>query len=133
MNKQELVKEYVKCHKDTEYALATYLETYDNTQNKHVPFQLFREQTQMVKDFEDYNENIVLKYRQAGVSTATSAWISKKLQFASAEKPEKILILANKLDTATEMANKIKNFLRQWPDWIHVGFDKDKNSQRHYR
>ena len=94
MNKQELVKEYVKCHKDTEYALATYLETYDNTQNKHVPFQLFREQTQMVKDFEDYNENIVLKYRQAGVSTATSAWISKKLQFASSEKPEKILILS---------------------------------------
>ena len=59
MNKQELVKEYVKCHKDTEYALATYLETYDNTQNKHVPFQLFREQTQMVKDFEDYNEKPV--------------------------------------------------------------------------
>lgn len=133
MNRTELVKEYVKCHKDTEYALATYLETYDNTQNKHVPFQLFPEQTKMVKDFESYNENIVLKYRQAGVSTATSAWISKKLQFASSEKPEKILILANKLDTATEMANKIKNFLRQWPDWINVGFDKDKNSQRHYR
>ena len=66
MNKQELVKEYVKCHKDTEYALATYLETYDNTQNRHVPFQLFPEQTKMVKDFEKYNENIVLKYRQAG-------------------------------------------------------------------
>ena len=133
MNKQELVKEYVKCHKDTEYALATYLETYDNTQNKHVPFQLFPEQAHMIKDFETHNENIVLKYRQAGVSTATSAWISKKLQFASSEKPESVLILANKLDTATEMANKIKNFLRQWPDWIHVGFDKDKNSQRHYR
>ena len=133
MNKQELIKEYVKCHKDTEYALATYLETYDNTQNKHVPFQLFPEQTEMINDFENHNENIVLKYRQAGVSTATSAWISKKLQFASSEKPESVLLLANKLDTATEMANKIKNFLRQWPDWIHVGFDKDKNSQRHYR
>jgi len=133
MNKQELIQEYVKCHKDTEYALATYLETYDNTQNKHVPFQLFPEQTKMINDFENHNENIVLKYRQAGVSTATSAWISKKLQFASSEKPESVLLLANKLDTATEMANKIKNFLRQWPDWIHVGFDKDKNSQRHYR
>ena len=87
----------------------------------------------MIQDFEKYNENIVLKYRQAGVSTATSAWISKKLQFSSPEKPEKVLILANKLDTATEMANKIKNFLRQWPDWIDVGFDKDKNSQKHYR
>jgi len=133
MDRDELIVEYAKCFNDTEYALATYLETYDNTQNKHVPFQLFPEQATMIQDFEKYNENIVLKYRQAGVSTATSAWISKKLQFSSPEKPEKVLILANKLDTATEMANKIKNFLRQWPDWIDVGFDKDKNSQKHYR
>jgi len=133
MNKQELIQEYVKCHGDTPYALKTYLQTYDNTQQKHVPFELFPEQKDMIKDFENYDDNIVLKYRQAGVSTATAGWISKKLQFASKESPEKILILANKLDTATEMANKIKGFLRQWPDWINVGFDKDKNSQKHYK
>ncbi len=133
MNKQELIQEYVKCHGDTPYALKTYLQTYDNTQQKHVPFELFPEQKDMIKDFENHDDNIVLKYRQAGVSTATAGWISKKLQFASKESPEKILILANKLDTATEMANKIKGFLRQWPDWINVGFDKDKNSQKHYK
>ncbi len=133
MNKQELIQEYVKCHGDTSYALKSYLQTYDNTQQKHVPFELFPEQKEMIKDFENYDDNIVLKYRQAGVSTATAGWISKKLQFASKESPEKILILANKLDTATEMANKIKGFLRQWPDWINVGFDKDKNSQKHYK
>jgi len=133
MTRQELIQEYVKCHKDTYYALKTYLETYDNTQNKHVPFELFPEQQNMIHDFENYDDNIVLKYRQAGVSTATSAWISKKLQFASEDSPEKVLILANKLDTATEMANKIKTFLRQWPDWVNSGFDKDKNSQKHYK
>jgi hypothetical protein len=133
MTKQELIQEYVKCHGNTPYALKTYLQTYDNTQQKHVPFVLFPEQKEMIEDFENYSDNIVLKYRQAGVSTATAGWISKKLQFASKESPEKILILANKLDTATEMANKIKGFLRQWPDWINVGFDKDKNSQKHYK
>lgn len=133
MTKQELIQEYIKCHGDTSYALKTYLQTYDNTQQKHVPFELFPEQKEMIKDFENHSDNIVLKYRQAGVSTATAGWISKKLQFASKESPEKILILANKLDTATEMANKIKGFLRQWPDWINVGFDKDKNSQKHYK
>ena len=133
MDRQKLIQEYVKCHKDTPYALKTYLETYDNTQNTHVPFELFPEQKEMIKDFEDYDDNIVLKYRQAGVSTATAAWASKRLQFASSDSPEKILILANKLDTATEMANKIKNFLRQWPDWVNSGFDKDKNSQKHYK
>ena len=133
MTKQELIQEYVKCHGNTPYALKTYLQTYDNTQQKHVPFELFPEQKEMINDFENHSDNIVLKYRQAGVSTATAGWISKKLQFASKESPEKILILANKLDTATEMANKIKGFLRQWPDWINVGFDKDKNSQKHYK
>jgi len=133
MDRQKLIQEYVKCYKDTPYALKTYLETYDNTQNTHVPFELFPEQKEMVKDFEEYDDNIVLKYRQAGVSTATAAWASKKLQFASSDSPEKILILANKLDTATEMANKIKTFLRQWPDWVNSGFDKDKNSQKHYK
>ena len=87
----------------------------------------------MVNDYENNNDNIVLKYRQAGVSTVTSAWISKILQFSSKEKPEKILILANKLDTAVEMASKIRNFLRQWPEWIDVGFSKDKDTQKHYK
>ena len=41
MTKQELIQEYVRCHGDTPYALKTYLQTYDNTQQKHVPFELF--------------------------------------------------------------------------------------------
>jgi len=133
MTREELLKEYVKCVGDTSYALRTYLETYDNTKSRYVPFVLFPEQEMMINDYEKYNDNIVLKYRQAGVSTATAAWISKKLQFASKDKPEKILVLANKLDTAAEMANKIRGFIRQWPEWMAVGFDKDKNSQKHYK
>jgi len=54
MDRQKLIQEYVKCYKDTPYALKTYLETYDNTQNTHVPFELFPEQKEMVKDFEEY-------------------------------------------------------------------------------
>ena len=51
MNKQELIQEYVKCHGNTPYALKTYLQTYDNTQQKHVPFELFPEQKEMIYDF----------------------------------------------------------------------------------
>lgn len=133
MTKQELITEYTKCLKDTPYALKTYLETYDNTQSKYVPFELFPDQEQLIKDYDTYNENLALKYRQAGVSTATAAWVSKKLQFASPKQPEKVLIIANKLDTAKEMANKVRGFLNQWPDWINVGFSKDKDSQSHFR
>ena len=113
--KEQVLIEYVKCVKDTPYALRTYLQTYDNTVSKYVPLELFPDQVSLLDDYENYNENIALKYRQAGVSTVTAAWASKRLVFAKKTKPEKILIIANKLDTAQEMANKIRAFVEQWP------------------
>jgi phage FluMu gp28-like protein len=131
--KEQVLIEYVKCVKDTPYALRTYLQTYDNTVSKFVPLELFPDQVTLLDDYENYNENIALKYRQAGVSTVTAAWASKKLAFAKKTKPEKILIIANKLDTAQEMANKVRGFVEQWPSWVDIGFTKEKNSQRHYK
>ena len=130
-NRAEQLMEYAKIMKDTPYALKTYLQTYDNTQSKYVPLELFNDQVTLVKDYDECDENIALKYRQAGVSTVTSAWASKRLVFARKEKPEKILIIANKLDTAMEMANKVRSFVDQWPKWMGVGFSAEKNSQRH--
>ena len=132
-NKIEQLKEYVKIIKDTPYALKTYLQTYDNTQKRFVPLELFPDQVQLINDYEKYNENITRKYRQAGVTTVTAAWISKKLQVAKPENPERVLIIANKRDTAIEMANKIRTFLDQWPEWINVGFSPDKNSESRFR
>jgi hypothetical protein len=133
LTKEQIMLEYVKCMRDTPYALRTYLQTYDNTVSRYVPLELFPDQVSLLKDYEDYEENIALKYRQAGVSTVTAAWISKRLVFAKKEQPEKILIIANKLDTSMEMANKIRAFVDQWPKWVGAGFSADKNSQRHYK
>ena len=63
----------------------------------------------------------------------TAGWASRKLVFAKKDNPEKILIIANKLDTSQEMANKIRAFVGQWPSWVGAGFSPDKNSQKHYR
>ena len=133
LTKEQLLLEYVKCMKDTPYALKTYLQTYDNTASKYVPLELFPDQLTLLEDYENYNENIALKYRQAGVSTVTAAWLSKKLVFAKKEKPEKVLIIANKLDTSLEMANKVRSFVTQWPAWTNAGFAAEKNSQKHYK
>jgi len=133
LTKEQVILEYTKCMKSTPYALKTYLQTYDNTVQKYVPLELFPDQVGLVNDYENYNENIALKYRQAGVSTVTAAWASKKLIFASKNKPEKILIIANKLDTAVEVANKIRGFTEQWPFWVGVTFSSEKNSQRHFK
>ena len=133
MTREELIIEYTRCMKDTPYALKTYLQTYDNTVSQYVPLELFPDQVTLIDDYENFNENIALKYRQAGVSTVTAAWASKKLVFAKKNKPEKILIIANKLDTAIEMANKVKSFTEQWPNWVGVGFSKEKNAQKHFK
>ena len=133
LSKEQLMLEYVKCMKDTPYALKTYLQTYDNTVSQYVPLQLFPDQVSLLEDYDKYNENIALKYRQAGVSTVTAAWISKRLVFAKKNKPEKILIIANKLDTSQEMANKIKSFVAQWPKWVGADFSNEKNAQKHYK
>jgi hypothetical protein len=133
LTKEQIMLEYVKCMKDTTYALKTYLQTYDNTVSQYVPLELFPDQITLLSDYEAYNENIALKYRQAGVSTVTAAWVSKKLAFAKKIKPEKILIIANKLDTSLEMANKIRAFVGQWPKWVGIDFAPEKNSQKHYK
>ena len=133
LTKEQVMIEYVRCMKDTPYALRTYLETYDNTVSKYVPLELFPDQISLLQDYEEYNENIALKYRQAGVSTVTAAWISKRIASAKKTKPEKILIIANKLDTSMEMANKIRMFIGQWPSWVGIDFSSDKNSQKHYK
>ena len=118
MTKEQLIIEVTKCMRNTPYALRTYLQTYDNTVSKYVPLDLFPDQVSLIEDYDKYNENIALKYRQAGVSTVTAAWASKKLVFAKKQKPEKVLIIANKLDTSVEMANKIRSFTEQWPAWV---------------
>jgi hypothetical protein len=133
LSKEQVLMEYVKCVKDTTYALRTYLQTYDNTVSRYVPLELFPDQISLLDDYENYNENIALKYRQAGVTTVTAAWASKKLVLAQKTKPEKVLIIANKLDTSQEMANKIRAFVGQWPKWVGVDFAAEKNSQKHYK
>jgi hypothetical protein len=133
LTREQALLEYAKCVNNTPYALKSYLQTYDNTQSKYVPLELFNDQVTLVRDYDECDENIALKYRQAGVSTVTSAWASKRLVFAKKEKPEKILIIANKMDTAVEMANKVRAFVDQWPKWMGVGFSVEKNSQRHFK
>jgi hypothetical protein len=133
LSKEQVIMEYIRCMRDTPYALKTYLQTYDNTVSKYVPLVLFPDQISLLTDYENFNENIALKYRQAGVSTVTAAWASKIISFAKKEKPEKVLIIANKLDTSQEMANKIRAFVGQWPQWVGIDFAKEKDSQKHFK
>jgi hypothetical protein len=114
----EIFKEYVKCLQSPIYAIETYLETFDKTQEGFVPFKLFPRQKEIIYAYQKHRFNLVTKPRQAGVSTTTAAYMSIKVGFADEDNPEAILIIANKQELAFEFLAKIKDFLSQLPRWV---------------
>jgi hypothetical protein len=126
---QEIFKEYARCLTQPIYAIETYLETFDKTQEGFVPFKLFPRQKEIISAYEKHRFNIVTKPRQAGVSTTTAAYMSIKVGFADKDNPENILIIANKQELAFEFLAKIKDFLNQLPRWVwgHEYYGNAKN------
>ena len=130
-DKRQLLVEYTKCAKDPSYAIESYFETFDKTQEGFVPFKLFDKQKTLITNYEENRFNLVLKYRQAGISTVTAAYAAVKTAFALSDNPERVLILANKQETAVEFLNKITSFIKQLPSWSNVSFIK--SSQKHVK
>jgi hypothetical protein len=131
LSKPQILMEYARIMEDPVYAIETYMQTFDMTQSGYVPFKLFAGQKKLIKNYLTNRFNLCLKYRQAGISTVTAAYGAVRIAFANPEMPERILILANKLETASEFLNKIKTFIKQLPAWAGVGFEKD--SSKHCR
>jgi hypothetical protein len=126
---QEIFKEYSKCLMNPTYAIETYLETFDKTQEGFVPFKLFPRQIEIIKAYEKNRFNLVTKPRQAGVSTTTAAYMAIKVGWADEDNPEAVLIIANKQELAFEFLAKIKDFLSQLPRWVwgHEYYGNPKN------
>lgn len=118
LTRQEIMKEYAKCLSSPIYAIETYLETFDKTQEGFVPFMLFPRQKEICHAYEHHRFNLITKPRQAGVSTTTAAYLSIKVGFADEENPEAVLIIANKQELAFEFLAKIKDFVSQLPRWV---------------
>lgn len=126
---QEIFKEYSTCLMNPTYAIETYLETFDKTQEGFVPFKLFPRQKEIIRAYELNRFNLVTKPRQAGVSTTTAAYMAVKVGWADDTNPENVLIIANKQELAFEFLGKIKDFLSQLPRWVwgHEYYGNPKN------
>lgn len=141
MNKSQKIIEIAKCIKDPIYAIETYLETEDRTQKGFVPFKLFPKQKELVNAYVNHHHNIVMKPRQAGISTTTAAYVAILTALSSNRSTQKVLIAANKQETAKEFLKKIKEFTMSLPGWMDVyrppnatdWFDNEKNSSSHYK
>jgi hypothetical protein len=118
LTRQEILREYGKCLSSPIYAIETYLETFDKTQEGFVPFKLFPRQKEIIHAYDGHRFNLITKPRQAGVSTTTAAYLSIKVGLADEENPEAVLIIANKQELAFEFLAKIKDFVSQLPRWV---------------
>lgn len=144
-NKTQKLLELAKCIKDPIYTIENYLTTFDQTQKGFVSFKLFPKQKELIKAYKKEQFNIVMKPRQAGVSTTTAAYIAVMTALADPQSPQRVLILANKQETAIEFLKKVKDFTSQLPSWMNVWapptkpgdepswYDAEKNSAKHYR
>lgn len=140
-SKAQKLMEIGKAMKDPVYAIENYLETFDQTQKGFVRFKLFPKQKELITSYKNERFNIVMKPRQAGVSTTTAAYIAVMTALADPKNPQRVLILANKQETAIEFLKKVKDFTSQLPTWMNVWatgnddswFDSEKNSAKHYR
>lgn len=98
--------------------IQNYLKTYDATQRKDVPFNLFPRQQDICTTLGNASNAVFSKPRQAGISTTVSAFISCEMALADKDAPITALIIGNTLDLAQLMLFKIRDFLLQLPLWM---------------
>ena len=117
---QYLMSEYAKCFMDKSriYMIQNYLKTYDATQRKDVPFNLFPRQQDICTTLGNSANAVFTKPRQAGISTTVSGFISCEMALADKDAPITVLVIGNTLDLAQLMLFKIRDFLLQLPLWM---------------
>jgi hypothetical protein len=113
----ELVQEYLRCAEDPVYFTENYMKII-NVDKGLVPFKLYDYQKEMLYSFRDNRFSIVTTSRQAGKSTTTCAFI---LWFIIFNSEKTVALLANKGDTAREIAGKIQLAYQHLPKWLQQG------------
>ena len=114
LSKQEKVKEILKCGKDPSYFLNNYARI-SHPLHGLILFNTFDFQDELLKDFNDYRFNVILKARQLGISTITAGYIVWMMLF---HRDKAILVMATKFATAGNLVKKVKNIMRNVPDWL---------------
>ena len=111
--------EYIHCATDPIYFIETYLTVFDQTQGtagQIVPFRLFDFQKDLINTYLESRFTIANKYRQAGISTTTCAYIAWYIMFNA---NRQVAIIADKLETARdEIMSDVVLFIEGCPAWL---------------
>jgi hypothetical protein len=116
LTKQEILKEIVKAGKDPAHFTINYCRI-SHPQRGLIPFKAYDYQQELLENFTDYRFNVILKARQLGISTITAAYIAWLMLF---HRDKNILVVATKLQTATNLVKKVKAIIKHLPDWMRI-------------
>ena len=116
LTKKQIVAEIVKAGKDPVYFINNYAKI-SHPMKGLIPFKVFDYQEDLLRDFNDYRFNVILKARQLGISTITAAYIVWLMMF---HKDKNILVIATKFGTAANLVKKVKHMIKNLPPWIII-------------
>ena len=116
LDKKQRLKEIVKCGKDPVYFLNNYARI-SHPLHGLILFNTYDFQDSLLKDFNDYRFNVILKARQLGISTITAGYIVWMMLF---HRDKAILVMATKFATAGNLVKKVKSIMRNIPAWLKI-------------
>jgi hypothetical protein len=124
--KSEQEYEIVRCGINPIYFIETYLTIFDQTKGVAgliVPFILFDFQVKLIKTYMENRFVVANKYRQAGVTTTTCAYIAWYVMF---NQNRQVAIVADRLETARdEIMNDVVDFIESCPKWLRPKTGRD--------
>lgn len=113
---QQIKQEAIRSGKDPIYFMNNYVKI-SHPLKGIIPFKMFGFQEKVIKDFQKNRFNVVLKARQLGLSTLTAAYAAWLLLFY---RDKNILVVATKLQTATNLVKKVKQMIKRLPPWMKI-------------
>tara|TARA_A100001515_G_scaffold144809_1_gene150144 strand:+ start:420 stop:2006 length:1587 start_codon:yes stop_codon:yes gene_type:complete len=116
LSRDEILKEIVKSGKDPVYFINNYAKI-SHPMRGLIPFNTYDFQTDLLKDFNDYRFNVILKARQLGISTITAAYVAWMMMF---HRDKNVLVIATKFSTAANLVKKVKSIHRNLPKWMKL-------------
>ena len=125
LTKNEIVKELVKCGKDPQYFIDNYCKI-SHPMHGQIPFKTYDYQKDILRDFNDYRFNVILKARQLGISTISAAYVAWFMLF---HREKNVLVIATKLTTATNLVKKVKMIFKNLPQWMLIAKISVDNKQ----
>ncbi len=122
--KDQIKKELIRCGSDPKHFIRNYCKI-ATEKGGIVDFKLYPFQEDLLDSFRDNKDNIILKARQLGISTVTSAYVAWLGIF---RKARNIVIVATKEKTAINLLRKVKLIFDHLPPWISQMASVTKNN-----